>query len=205
MDRELDADSTADRDSSSTTERAARPCTSQSIVEAPGRACNNATNACDTILQVAELLGRMLSYLPPRKIFEIQRVSRYWNEVIATCPEIQKMLFLRPLPAGRPLKAWEVVDSGMQRIQRDKPNLGRLQLHEFEVRHGQENANVDGHILILPVAMNPVLKKGYPPRGALVKASDHGVMEYKIGACSEGISYYGAMVPLERYACMQLT
>jgi hypothetical protein len=53
--------------------------------------------------------------------------------------------------------------------------------------------------------MNPVLKKGYPPRGALVKANDHGVMEYKIGACSEGISYYGAMVPLERYACMQLT
>jgi hypothetical protein len=147
----------------------------------------------------------MLSYLPPRKIFEIQRVSRYWNEVIATCPEIQKMLFRRPLPAGRPLKAWEVVDSGMQRIQRNKPNLGWLQLHEFEVRHGQENANVDGHILILPVAMNPVLKKGYPPRGALVKANDHGVMEYRIGACSEGISYYGAMVPLERYACMQLT
>jgi hypothetical protein len=144
----------------------------------------------------------VLWYLPPRKVFEIQRVSRYWNKVIATSPDIQEMLFLRPLPAGRPLEAWEVVDSELQRIQRDKPNPGRLQLHEFEVRQGQENANVDGHILILPVAINPLLKEGHPPREALVKANDQGVMEYKIAARSEHISYYGTMAPLERYACM---
>lgn len=135
----------------------------------------------------------------------LQRVSRYWNKVVTTNPEIQEMLFLRPLPAGRPLEAWEVADSELPRIQRDKPNLGRLQLHEFEVRQEQENSNVHGHILILPVAANPLMKTSYPPREALVKANDRGVMEYEIAARSECISYDGTMAPLERYACMQLT
>jgi hypothetical protein len=206
MEKVRDGDRTPDCDSSGSSKRATRPDTSYSIVEVPSHAHKNDPNACDNVLKITELLARVLSHLPPRKIFEIQRVSRYWNEVITTCPEIQEMLFLRPQPAERTVKAWAVVDSELRRIQRRAtPYPEGVQLHEFEVRRRQEVSNVDGHILLLPVALNPLLKRSIPPRPPLIEANDQGVMEYKTAACSEPISYYGTMAPLERHACMQLT
>lgn len=65
---------------------------------------NSDTKACDDLLHIAELLERVLSYLPPKQIFAVQRVSRYWKEVITASPDIQEAIFLRERPADRPLE-----------------------------------------------------------------------------------------------------
>jgi hypothetical protein len=68
------------------------------------------TKTCDDVLHIAELLERVLSFLPPKQIFAIQRVSCYWKEVITASPDIQEAMFLRARPADRPLELWEEID-----------------------------------------------------------------------------------------------
>lgn len=46
-------------------------------------------------LQTTEILENILSYLPNRNVFGVQRVCRQWKEVTAGSPTIQDKLFLK--------------------------------------------------------------------------------------------------------------
>lgn len=67
-------------------------------------------SACRDVLGTTELLEHIISFLPMRKIFEVQRVAKQWRNVIGTSPTIEEKMFLRlkttpketcdPRPAG---------------------------------------------------------------------------------------------------------
>jgi len=46
-------------------------------------------------LNLTEILENVLSFLPPRMLFGVQRVSRLWKSTIAASPPIQEKMFLR--------------------------------------------------------------------------------------------------------------
>jgi hypothetical protein len=47
------------------------------------------------VLQTNELLENILMFLPPTQLFADQRVCKQWHDVIASCPQLQKRMFLR--------------------------------------------------------------------------------------------------------------
>jgi len=47
------------------------------------------------VLNTNELLENILVFLPPTQLFADQRVCKQWRDVIASCPEIQRSMFLR--------------------------------------------------------------------------------------------------------------
>ena len=47
------------------------------------------------VLQTNELLEAVLALLPPKQLFVDQRVCKQWRDVIASSPELQRMMFLR--------------------------------------------------------------------------------------------------------------
>lgn len=47
------------------------------------------------VLQTNELLEGILSFLPPKQLFVVQRVCKQWRDIIASSPELQKKMFLR--------------------------------------------------------------------------------------------------------------
>jgi hypothetical protein len=51
--------------------------------------------ACERVLELTELLEHIISFLPMKKIFTIQRVSKRWSDAIASSPSIQEKMFLR--------------------------------------------------------------------------------------------------------------
>jgi hypothetical protein len=46
-------------------------------------------------LDIPEILESVLSFLPPRTLFGVQRVSHLWKSTIAASPPIQEKMFLR--------------------------------------------------------------------------------------------------------------
>lgn len=48
------------------------------------------------VFATTELLEHIISFLPMKKIFNVQRVSKRWQDVISTSPSIQEKMFLRP-------------------------------------------------------------------------------------------------------------
>jgi hypothetical protein len=46
-------------------------------------------------LDITEILENVLSFLPPRTLFGVQRVSHLWKSTIAASPPIQEKMFLR--------------------------------------------------------------------------------------------------------------
>lgn len=47
------------------------------------------------VLETTEIFENILSFLPPRSIFGVQRVSHQWKNVIASSPTLQEKMFLR--------------------------------------------------------------------------------------------------------------
>lgn len=209
---------TPDCESSGFSKRA-RPHTARRIVEAPQHTHNGDTNTCGVVLQIAELLERVLSYLPPRNIFVVQRVSRHWKEVITASPEIQEMLFLRPRHTSKPLEIWEVVDVETGHKLIDVPDGKAPEQHvcplhicdrKVQIRqtgHPREEASSDdGHRMrYLPVALNPLMGPGRPARRLLVASDGQGISCSTAGLAAEHISYRGTMALLEQYPAMLLT
>lgn len=52
-------------------------------------------SACQIALGTTELLEHIISFLPMRKIFTVQSVSKQWRNVIANSPSIEEKIFLR--------------------------------------------------------------------------------------------------------------
>lgn len=56
---------------------------------------DNPRSACQRVFETTELLEHVISFLPMKKIFTIQSVSKQWRDVIATSPSIHEKMFLR--------------------------------------------------------------------------------------------------------------
>jgi len=83
-------------------------------------------SACHKVLETTELLEHIISFLPMKKIFTIQRVSKQWRDVIATSPSIEEKMFLRlkitPKETCEPSAlGWST--NGLQRVRRPPPSL----------------------------------------------------------------------------------
>jgi len=73
-------------------------------------------SACHSVLGITELLEHIISFLPMKKIFSVQRVAKQWRDVIATSPSIEENMFLgfkvkpeetcEPHALGWPHNAW---------------------------------------------------------------------------------------------------
>jgi hypothetical protein len=61
------------------------------------------------VFGTCELLEGVLSYLPLKDLFVLQRVSKQWGKVIAASPQLQEKMFLR-LQSKIPKETW-VIDS----------------------------------------------------------------------------------------------
>lgn len=67
-------------------------------------------SAAQRVLETNELLENILSYLPAKKVFVVQRVSKRWNNIIATSPSIQRKPFIRP--ANKERETWMLLKTG---------------------------------------------------------------------------------------------
>lgn len=159
-----------------------------------------------------ELLERILALLPPKKVFELQRVSQHWKQAITASPEIQELLFLRPAPSGRPLETWEAFDAkSQQRIRIDFAypcGLARHQLTTRQVTPTQEDANSNYPVLFLPFALNPLMERHpwtFPLPRPLMDFSEPRD-SYQDSAQMRGrVRFKGTMTSLEQYPFMCLT
>lgn len=106
-------------------------------------------SACKFVMKIPELLENILSFLPPRKIFILQRVCKDWKKASAKCPGIQEKLFFRL--QDKPPEVWELLDAGSNNIYR--------RYHDSSFRTATRSilpADHEGR-RILPVALSPVL------------------------------------------------
>ena len=140
--------------------------------------------ACSTVWSIPELLEIILSFLPAKTIFSVQRVSHSWKNTIAQSVAIQEKLFLRC--QGKPQQVWELhnkkhwlavrlfccqnehlrkegrvsLDTFYKYAERgsyDYFTLSRLYgRHCIQLRRTEQTEN--DHDLILPVSLNPALK-----------------------------------------------
>jgi hypothetical protein len=63
-------------------------------------------SACSSVLAIPELLENIMSFLPAKTIFRVQRVSQNWKNTIARSVSIQEKLYLRC--QGKPQEVWEL-------------------------------------------------------------------------------------------------
>lgn len=61
--------------------------------------------ACSSVLAIPELLENILSFLPAKMVFRVQRVSQTWRSTIAQSVSIQEKLFFRC--QSTPQDVWE--------------------------------------------------------------------------------------------------
>ena len=97
-------------------------------------------SACQDVLGTTELLEHIISFLPMRKIFTVQQVSKQWRDIIATSPSIEEKMYLRlkttpketcdPRLMGWPYRA-------LQRLGRPVPSTFTLVSLNPELRHDE--------------------------------------------------------------------
>lgn len=107
-------------------------------------------------LNTTEILENILSYLPNRTIFGVQRVCRQWRNAIAGSPTIQERLFLRLKHQTPEIRAtnhdYDIFDL------RNPHRKYRLAT-AAEVESAHEELPYGARELFMPVALNPMLEK----------------------------------------------
>jgi hypothetical protein len=95
-------------------------------------------SACQSVLETTELLEHIISFLPMKKIFHIQQVSKQWRNVIATSPSIEEKMFLRlkttPKETCDPREV-EWLNRVLQRHRRPVPSTFTLVSLNPELKH----------------------------------------------------------------------
>jgi len=97
----------------------------------------------------------VLSHLPPKQIFGVQRVSRLWRNVIARSPGIQEKLFLKL--QSKPAELWALFDYARG----DEFEPRQLRLEKITSESEVEPGSTTGDTLFTPVALNPFLQLKY--------------------------------------------
>lgn len=122
-----------------------------------------ASTARDKVLGINEILTNVLVHLPPKRIFEVQSVSKSFLNAIQKSPEIQEKLFLRQrrkiknVPAERrsvehaklatnPLllrEGWQMCSIGIDNIPNVKIESSILDTYPLDVPCGEICLNVE--------------------------------------------------------------
>jgi hypothetical protein len=97
-------------------------------------------------LDTTEILENILSYLPNRTVFGVQRVCRQWRDAIAVSPTIQDKLFLRL--RGQTPETWLLTNPEEKKFRVAAPADIEF---PSEVNFGQRP-------LFMPVTLNPLLE-----------------------------------------------
>jgi hypothetical protein len=120
-------------------------------------------------LDTTEILDKILTFLSPRTLFGIQRVSRQWKDLIARSPPIQEKMFLRC--QARAPEVWTLTNP---KSEPDIPpaEMRALRYNYFELRrkfHTVSTAGVESGTwksksggtqqLFTPVTLNPWLRR----------------------------------------------
>ena len=112
---------------------------------------HTARTAAHRVLNTIELLESILSNLPIRDIFILQRVSRQFYDTIAYSIQIRQKLFIR---SRVPEQTWDLCSEGL--IVKPRHHPQRLQL----LPHSASNTNRIGDPLT-PALLNPLLEQTY--------------------------------------------
>jgi hypothetical protein len=102
-------------------------------------------------LNTTEILENILSYLPNRTVFGVQRVCRQWRDAIAVSPTIQDELFLRL--RGQTPETWLLTNPEEKKFRVAAPADIES---PSEVNFGQRP-------LFMPVTLNPCWNGGTTP------------------------------------------
>lgn len=106
------------------------------------------------MLDTTELLECVLSHLPPKQIFGVQRVASLWRDVIARSLGIQEKLFLKL--QHKPAELWALLECARHaEFEGRKLRLEKI-TSEFDVK----SVSATDATLFMPVALNPFLQLG---------------------------------------------
>jgi hypothetical protein len=120
-------------------------------------------------LNTTEILENILSYLPNRTVFGVQRVCRQWRDVISGSPTIQDKLFLRL--RGQTPETWlltnpQTLDQMMDHIfPSERPVEMKFRMADatdiqaVKVKFSHSRI-IDLSMLFTPVTLNPLLQCG---------------------------------------------
>lgn len=121
------------------------------------------------VFGTCELLEDILSYLPLKDLFVVQRVSRQWSGVISGSPVLQENMFLR-LKSTAPKETWFGV--GILTISDLTTWTGYHPLSSGRYVHVMtgdvigfrrlENSSTTHKKLYMPTTLNPVLQMSHP-------------------------------------------
>jgi hypothetical protein len=115
------------------------------------------------VFGTCELLEDILSYLPLKDLFVLQRVSKQWSEVIAGSSVLQEKMFLR-LKSTAPKEMWAgtgvssfvyryyLRSGGTKKVEPGDPT-GFRRINDSSTKHTR---------LYMPITLNPVLQMSYP-------------------------------------------
>jgi hypothetical protein len=107
------------------------------------------------VFGTCELLEGVLSYLPLKDLFVLQRVSKQWGKVIAASPQLQEKMFLR-LQSNIPQETWVIDNLG-------EPSISSRPLNGFGVRAGRidfrlvDTPSGEARGLYTPTTLSPAL------------------------------------------------
>ena len=131
------------------------------------------------VFGTCELLEDILSYLPLKDLFVVQRVSRQWSGVISGSPVLQENMFLR-LKSTAPKETWFGV--GIPTISDLTTWTGYHPLSSGRYVHVMtgdvigfrrlENSSTTHKKLYMPTTLNPVLQMSHPLQSTLQHLSD---------------------------------
>jgi hypothetical protein len=97
-------------------------------------------------LNTTEILENILSYLPNRTVFGVQRVCRQWRDAIAVSPTIQGKLFLRL--RGQTPETWLL----------NNPEEKKFRVAAPADIESPSEVNFGQRPLFMPVTLNPLLE-----------------------------------------------
>ena len=109
------------------------------------------------VLDTTELLECILSHLPMKQIFGVQRVSRLWKDAVARSPIIQEKLFLKL--KSKPTELWAL----LEHARRAQFKGRELRLEKLTSESDVESVSATDATMFAPVALNPFLQLGHDP------------------------------------------
>jgi hypothetical protein len=164
----------------------------------------NTQTACSTVLSTTELLEQILSFLPFKKIFITQQVSKYWKEVIADSRDIQQKLFNRL--SAKPRELWALFEREYRYSDTESAETRRFTgLQEYSMRKvDQPEHYVFPHTFLI-VDLNPMMTMDTGPFARRQLPAFKGTFRDYANTRKEKIGYTGTFAALKQRATMYLS
>jgi hypothetical protein len=163
----------------------------------------NTQTACGTVLSTTELLEQVLSFLPFKKIFIAQRVSKYWKDVIADSPDIQQKLFNRL--STKPRELWALFKRETRHSDPDSAETSGLTgVQEYSMQKVDQPQHYVYPYTWLIVDLNPMMTMDTGPFARRKLPAFKGVSQ-DFGIRGEIVCYTGTMDALKQRATMYLS